>query len=141
MMPRVKATKTSNIQFILQDFPKEFMKSSNNKVCCNMCSCTVSCNERFLAESHRNTSKHQKSLGSKSELQIPHTSQTFLRSSNINFVEKVTKAFLSADILLFELNDKHIKNLFHDIGHSRPSNSNNNNNFVFIQSSTIENQY
>ena len=34
---------------------------------------------------------------------------------------KVTNAFLSADIPLHKLNNKHIKNLFHDIGHSLPS--------------------
>ena len=36
-------------------------------------------------------------------------------------MEKVTKAFLSADIPLYKLNNKHIKDLFHDIGHSLPS--------------------
>ena len=36
-------------------------------------------------------------------------------------MEKVIKAFLSADILLCKLNYKHIKNLFHDICHSLPS--------------------
>ena len=46
------------------------------------------------------------------------TSQTFLRSSNSNFVEKVTKAFLSADIPLYKLNNKYAKNLFSDICHS-----------------------
>ena len=36
----------------------------------------------------------------------PHTSQTFLKSSNNDFVEKVTKAFLSADIPLYKpIND------------------------------------
>ena len=33
----------------------------------------------------------------------------------------VNKAFSSADIPLFKLNNKHIKNLFHNIGHSLPS--------------------
>ena len=41
-------------------------------------------------------------------------------SSNTDFVEKVTKAFLSADIPWYKLNNKHIKNLFHDTGHSLP---------------------
>ena len=38
-----------------------------------------------------------------------YTSQTFLRSSDTDFVEKVTKAFLSADIPLYKLNNTHIK--------------------------------
>ena len=45
----------------------------------------------------------------------------FLSSPNIAFVEKVTKAFLSTDIPLYKLNNKHTKNLFHGVGHSLPS--------------------
>ena len=81
-----------------------------------------SCNRRFPVGSHRNTSKHQKALGSKSEDLIPQISQTFLRSSDTyDFVEKVSKAFLSADNPLYKLNNTHIKNLFRDIGHRLPS--------------------
>ena len=60
-------------------------------------------------------------LGSRSENLISQTSQTFLRSSDTDFVKKVTKAFLSADIPLYKLNNTHIKNLFRDIGHRLPS--------------------
>ena len=83
----------------------------------NLCNCALSCNKRFLVDSHRNTSKHQKAIGSRSEDLIPQTSQTFLRSSDTDFAEKVTKAFLSADIPLYKLNNTHIKNLFRDFGH------------------------
>ena len=93
------------------------MESINNQLYRNFCNCAVSCNKRFLVDCHQNKSKHQKALGSKSENLIPQTSQTFLRSSDTNFVEKVTKAFLSADIRLYKLNNTHIKNLFRDIGH------------------------
>ncbi len=54
---------------------------------------------------------------------MPQSSQTFLRSSKSDFVEKVTKVFLSADIPLYKLNNKHVKNLFSDIGHSLPTES------------------
>ncbi len=54
---------------------------------------------------------------------MPQSSQTFLRSSSSDFVEKVTKAFLSANIPLYKLNNKHVKNLFSDIGHSLPAES------------------
>ena len=86
-----------------------------------MCNCSVSCNKRFLADSHRNTSKYQKALGSRSENLISQTSKTFLRSSDTDFVEKLTKAFLTADIPLYKLNNTHVKNLFRDIGHRLPS--------------------
>ena len=97
------------------------MESINNQSCCDLCNCAVSCNKRFLVDSHRYTSKHQKALGSRSENLLPQTSQTFLRSSDTDFVEKVTKAFLSADIPLYKLSNTHIKNLFRDIGHRLPS--------------------
>ena len=77
-MPKVKATKTSKIKSVLQDLPEECIKSPNHELYRDMCSCTVSCNKRFLVESHGNTSKHQKALRSRSELLIPHTLQTFL---------------------------------------------------------------
>ena len=81
----------------------------------------VSCNKRFLVDYRLNTSKHQKALGSRSEILIPQFSQTFLRNSDTDVVEKVTKAFLSADIPLYKLNNTHIKILFCDIGHRLPS--------------------
>ena len=45
----------------------------------------------------------------------------YLRSSNIDFVDKVTKAFLSPHIPPYKQNNKHIKNKFRDIGYSLPS--------------------
>ena len=120
-MPIVKTTCAYKIQSIFTEFPDEFMQSINNELHCNLCNWAVSCDKRFLVDSHRNTPKHQKALGSRSEDLIPQTSQTFLRSSDTDFVEKVTKAFLSADIPLYKLNNTHIKNLFRDIGHRLPS--------------------
>ena len=116
-MPKVKTTYAYKIQSIVKEFPDKFMQSINNELYCNLCNCAVSCNKRFLVDSHQNMSKYQKALGSRSEDLIPRTSQTFLRSSDNDFVEKVTKAFLPADIPLNKLNNTHIKNLFRDIGH------------------------
>ena len=88
------------------------MQSINNESYCNLCNCVVSCNKRFVIDSHQNTSKHQKAFGSRFEDLIPKTSQTFLRSSDTDFVEKVTKAFLSADIPLYKLNIRILKTSF-----------------------------
>jgi len=60
MMPNVKATIAYKTQSILKEFPEKFMKSPNNELYCNLCGCTVSCSKRFLVDSHRKTSKHQK---------------------------------------------------------------------------------
>ena len=117
MMPRVKASNTSKIKSLLYDFPNELTQNLNNELYCNLCKCVLSCDKRFLADSHWKTSKHQKTL-SRCKLQIPQALQTFWRSSNSDFVKKVTKAFLSADIPLYKVNNKHVKNLFSDICHS-----------------------
>ena len=77
-MPKVKTTYAYKIQSIVNEFPDEFMESSNNQLYCNLCNCAVSCSKRFIVDSHRITSKHQKALGSRSENLIPQTSQTFL---------------------------------------------------------------
>ena len=103
-MPKLKTTYAYKIQSTVKEFRDNFMESINNQLYCNLCNCAVSCNKRFLVDSHRNTSKHQKALGSISENLIPQTSQLFLRSSDTDFVEKLTKAFLSADIPLYKLN-------------------------------------
>ena len=120
-MPKVKTIYAYKVKSIVKEFPDEFMQGINNKLYYNLCNCAVPCNKCFLVDSHQNTSKHQNALGSRSEDLIPHTSQTFLRSNVTDFAEKVTKAFLSADIPLYKLNNTHIKNLFRDIGHRLPS--------------------
>ena len=106
-MPKVKTIYACKIQSIFEELPDEFMESINNLLCWNLCNCAVSCNKRFLVDSHRKRSKHQKALGSRSENLISQTSQTFLRNNDTDFVEKVTKAFLSADIPLYKLNNTH----------------------------------
>ena len=40
-----------------------------------------------------------------------------------NFAEKVTKAFLSADIPLHKLRNTHLQTLFREMGHTLPSES------------------
>ena len=74
-MPKVKTTYAYKIQSIVKEFPDEFMESIKNQLYCSSYNCAVSCNKqankRFLVDSHRNTSKHQKVLGSRSENLIP----------------------------------------------------------------------
>ena len=76
-MPKVKTTYAYKIQSIVKEFPDKFMQRFNNELYRNLCKCVVSCNKRFLVDSHQNTSKHQKALGSRSEDLIPQTLQRF----------------------------------------------------------------
>ena len=111
-MPKAKTTYAFKIQSIVNKLLDKFLESINNQLYYNLCNCAVSCNKCFLVDSHRNTSKHQKALDSRFENLIPQTSQMFLRSSDTDFVEKVTNAFLFADILLYKLNNTHINDSF-----------------------------
>ena len=76
-MPKVKTTYAYKIQSIVKERPDEIMKSINNQLYCNLCNCAVSCNKRFLVDFHRNMSKHQKALDSRSENIIPRLRQRF----------------------------------------------------------------
>ena len=53
-MPKVKTTYALKIQSIakVKEFPDEFMESIINQLYCNLCNCAVSCNKRFLVDSH-----------------------------------------------------------------------------------------
>ena len=121
-MPKIKTTYAYKMQSIVKEFPNKFMESTvltNDYIAIYVA--VPFWQKRFLVDFYRNTSKHRKVLGSRSENLISHNSQTFLRSSDTNFVEKVIKALLSPDIFLHKLNHTHIKNLFRDIGHRLPS--------------------
>ena len=76
-MPKVKTTYAYIIQSTVNEFPDEFMESINNQLYCNLCNCAVSCNKRFLVDSHQNTSKHQNALGSRSENLVPELRRRF----------------------------------------------------------------
>ena len=109
-MPKVKKTTNAyKIQSIVKEFPDEFMESINNQLYYNLSNRAISCNKRFFVDSHRNTSKHQKALGSKSENLIP---QTFLRSSDTDFVEKVTRHFCLLIFLCTSLTIRILKTSF-----------------------------
>ena len=119
-MPKVKTTYAYKIQSTVKEFPDESMEVLTINYF------AISVTVRFLAtnaflliliEIRRNIKKRQEA-----DLKIlsPQTSQTFLRSSDTDFVEKVTKAVLSADIPLYKLNNTHIKNLLREIGHKLP---------------------
>ena len=123
MMRKVKATYAYKIQSILEEFHEEFMRSPNSELYCNLCNSMVSWGKCFLVDSHRKTYEPYKALGSRFEQVIPRTLRTFLKSSDTDFVEKVIKAFLSANIPLYKLYNKHIKSIFSDVDHSLPSES------------------
>ena len=70
IMPKVKTTYAYKLQYI----DKNSLTNLWNVLTINyiaICVTAVSCNKRFLVDSRRNTSKHQKAFGSRSENLIP----------------------------------------------------------------------
>ena len=76
-MPKIKTTYAYKIQSIVKEFPDKFMENINNQIYCNLCNCAVSCNKRFLVDSHRNTSRHRKAIDSRSENLFPRLRKRF----------------------------------------------------------------
>ena len=121
-MPKGKTSSLlSKINSIIARFPKEFEKTPAPQLYCNICSCVVQCDKQFLVDRHRQTAKHQKGLSSPST--TSPSPQSFLQISSKNFTERVTRAFLSAEIPLKKLQNKELKELFKDLGKTLPSES------------------
>ena len=69
-----------------------------------------------MVDLHRGSAKHQKGF-----LHEKASTQTFLKTPIPDFAEKVTKAFLCADILLHKLRNSHLSSLFKELGNPLPS--------------------
>ena len=93
IMAKIKPTKASKIQFVFKTSPQNLWKvpSANNISIC--AALRFLATNAFLLKVIKIRPNTKRTIGSRSKLLIPHTSQTFLRSNNTNFVEKVTKDF------------------------------------------------
>ena len=69
-----------------------------------------------MVDSHRGSAKHQRGF-----LNEKASTQTFLKTPIPDFAEKVTKAFLCADIPLHKLRNSHLSSLFKKLGNPLPS--------------------
>lgn len=117
-MPKVAATSISKVKSYATEFPTEFQATPKGQLHCKLCGTIVVHDRRSNVLKHRDSAKHRKAVS----LQTPKQS---LLSSNISpreqFIQKVTKAFLSADIPLHKLNNPAITDLFQYLGHIPPS--------------------
>ena len=69
-----------------------------------------------MVDSHRGSAKHQRGF-----LHEKVSAQTFLKTPTPDFAEKVTNAFLCADIPLHKLRNSHLSFLFKELGNPLPS--------------------
>ena len=69
-----------------------------------------------MVDSHRGSAKHQRGF-----LHEKASTQTFLKTPIPDFAEKVTKAFLCADIPLHKSRNSHLSSLLKELGNPLPS--------------------
>lgn len=122
-MPKIAASDKLKVSSIVKQYPSEFSSSSGDKLYCKICECIVKHEKTFFVDSHRSTAKHSSKAHrpSSSTTPCPNSQQTFLELTTPEFAQKVTKAFLSADIPLNKLEHPAIKDLFKTMGHTAPT--------------------
>ena len=106
----------SKVRVYVACYPTEFMATTCGELFCTLCSTIVSHDKKCSVDKHRQSKKHQKALLStlkqqQQPLSVPTTSFDWN-----DYVGKVTTAFLSADILLYKLNNPDLQALFKYIG-------------------------
>ena len=117
-MPKVSATDAIKLRRYVSEFP-EFEVCGENELYCPLCICTVNYRKRDFVTAHRNTKKHATVIRNKESKQPTLQGST----SKGNFFDKVTYAFLSADIPLEKLNNIQLRELFDLMKHPLPSES------------------
>ena len=118
-MPKVKQSYSSKVRSTLHEYASEFTSTPKGELFCKLCNCIMKCNKKFMVDSHHGSAKHQKGF-----LHEKAGMQTFLKTPLPDFAEKVTKAFLCADIPLHKLRNSHLSYLFKEFGNALPSKKN-----------------
>ena len=90
-MPKVMQSYSSKVHSILHEYASEFTLTLKGELFCKVCDCIVKCDKKIMVDLHRGSAKHQDTK---------------------DFAEKVTKAFLCADIPLHKLRNSHLSSLF-----------------------------
>ena len=116
IMPKVKQSYSSKVRNILHEYDSEFTSTPKGELFCKVCDCILKCDKKFMVDSHRGSAKHQRGF-----LHEKASTQTFLKTPIPDFAEKVTKAFLCADIPLHQLRNSHLSSLFEELGNPLPS--------------------
>lgn len=116
-MPKLKKTDKEVIMFYVNSYNEEFIYHAQDKLYCKICECFIKHSKKYFIESHRKCKKHYKYLKNKNDTQdIKKIQQTFLSESYDQYVEVVVRAFTSANIPLFKLNNSNIIKMFEYFG-------------------------
>ena len=117
-MPKVGLSAVEKANKAESLYPQEFLADGGGRLYCLLCKCFVSCKTKFRLDSHRNSRKHQIEVNLISD---QTSSNSTPQNNTHDFAERVTRAFLAANIPLKKLRNQHVKKLFEDIGHPLPS--------------------
>ena len=117
-MSKPKVSLVTKAKNVVLKYPKEFIIDSHNNLYCKTCKVTVKCDKEYYVETHRSSQKHTRLSGSMvNQPKLVAEKEV----QGIGFPERVTKAFLSANIALKKLQNKELKSLFLSMGHPLPS--------------------
>ena len=114
-MPKVKQSYSSKDRSILHEYTSKFTSTFKGELFCKVCDCIVKCN-KSLWWIHTAAVQSTKEAYMKRQVH-----KHFLKTPTLDFAEKVTKAFLCADIPLHKLRNSHLSSLFIELGNLLPS--------------------
>ena len=119
-MPKSKPSVESRANIFINQFPNEFMLNASKQLYCKFCMSVVKCEKQQHVEQHRNSKKHSSFL----EV-LPKQPKLVAENESVGmaFSERVTSAFLAADIPLKKLQNPNLKQLFESMNHPLPSES------------------
>lgn len=119
-MPKEAKLRSTKVNRYIKDYPNEFQMHPNNDLYCILCNVVVNYERRSTIIKHRETGKHSKYINEKSSKQV----QTFMSIQLTNkddYANYVVKAFLSANIPIYKVNNPDMKSLFNYVGRPLPS--------------------
>lgn len=134
-MPKVKPTVEQKAKQYIDEFPSEFTLSATKELFCKVCSTVVNCEKAQYVENHRKTNKHSARNSSLAK-QPKIAAENETRGKTLS--ERVTGAFLSADIPLKKISHPAIKELFASMNHVLPSESTCRNTVERLHSDMLE---
>ena len=102
----------------INKWPKEFTSDAKGLLYCNICCRSINPDRKSTVDRHRRGKIHQNGIKYKNTQK-----QTFLTPSRDIFVTKIIKAFTSADIPLYKVENNELKELFNYMQYPLPSRS------------------
>lgn len=133
-MPKSKPSVEQKANIFVGKFPNEFILNSSKELFCKFCITAVKCDKEQNVEQHRKSKKHSSFLEcSPKQPKLAAENE----SGEMLFSERVTNAFLAADIPLKKLQNPNLRQLFQSMNHPLPSESTCRNNVEKIHNKII----